>query len=74
MTVAKFKVTCFHDGECPICTIEINAMKKFDKAGNVKWVDITQDKTALGTAGLTIVVFRFLPFMKYGRDGAPSIN
>ncbi len=53
MTVAKPKVTCFHDGECPICTIEINAMKKLDKAGNVKWVDITQDKTALATAGLT---------------------
>ena len=53
MTVSKPKVTCFHDGECPICTIEINAMKKLDKAGNVKWVDIAQDKTALATAGLT---------------------
>ncbi len=53
MTVSKPKVTCFHDGECPICTIEINAMKKLDKAGNVKWVDITQDKVALATAGLS---------------------
>ena len=53
MTVSKPKVTCFHDGECPICAIEINAMKKFDKTGNVKWVDIAQDKTALATAGLT---------------------
>ena len=47
------KVTCFHDGECPICTIEIIAMKKLDIAGNVKWVDIAQDKNALATAGLT---------------------
>jgi len=53
MTISKPKVTCFHDGECPICTIEINAMKKLDKAGNVKWVDITQDKVALATAGLS---------------------
>jgi predicted DCC family thiol-disulfide oxidoreductase YuxK len=53
MNVSKHKVTCFHDGECPICSIEINAMKKLDKAGNVKWVDITQDKTALATVGLT---------------------
>ena len=53
MTVSKPKVTCFHDGECPICAIEINAMKKLDKTGNVKWVDIAQDKTALATAGLT---------------------
>ncbi|MDO9141598.1 MAG: DUF393 domain-containing protein [Methylobacter sp.] len=53
MTVPTHKVTCFHDGECPICSIEINAMKKLDQAGHVKWVDIGQDKTALAAAGLT---------------------
>ena len=37
------KVACFHDGECLICNIEINAMKKLDKAGNINWVDITHD-------------------------------
>ncbi len=47
------KVTCFHDGECPICNIEINAMKKLDTAGNIQWVDISQDKAALASAGLT---------------------
>ncbi|MDP3840892.1 MAG: DUF393 domain-containing protein [Methylococcales bacterium] len=47
------KVTCFHDGECPICNIEINAMKKLDTAGNIQWVDISQDKAALAKAGLT---------------------
>lgn len=47
------KVTCFHDGECPICNIEINAMKKLDTAGNIQWVDISQDKAALAAAGLT---------------------
>ena len=52
MSVSKPKVTCFHDGECPICAIEINAMKKLDKMGNVKWVDIAEDKAALATAGL----------------------
>jgi predicted DCC family thiol-disulfide oxidoreductase YuxK len=53
MTVSKTKVTCFHDGECPICNIEINAMKKLDKAGNINWVDITHDKAALAKVGLT---------------------
>jgi predicted DCC family thiol-disulfide oxidoreductase YuxK len=53
MTAAKPKVTCFHDGECPIYNIEINAMKKLDKAGNVNWVDISRDKAALAKAGLT---------------------
>ena len=28
-------------------------MKRLDKEGNVKWVNIAQDKTALATAGLT---------------------
>ena len=42
-TAVPPKVTCFHDGECPICNIEINAMKKLDKARNINWVDITHD-------------------------------
>jgi predicted DCC family thiol-disulfide oxidoreductase YuxK len=37
------QVASFHDGECPICNIEINAMKKLDKAGNINWVDITHN-------------------------------
>jgi predicted DCC family thiol-disulfide oxidoreductase YuxK len=37
------KVACFHDGECPICNIEINAMKKLDKARKINCVDITND-------------------------------
>ena len=47
------KVTCFHDGDCPLCNIEINTMKKLDKMGNIQWVDINQDKAALEKAGLT---------------------
>ena len=52
-TASPPKVTCFHDGECPLCNIEINMMKKFDKADNIHWVDISQDKAALEKAGLT---------------------
>ena len=47
------KVTCFHDGECPICNIEIRAMKKLDREGNIIWVDISRDRAALTEAGLT---------------------
>ncbi len=47
------KVTCFHDGECPICQLEIKAMQKLDTAGNIRWVDINQDKEALARAGIT---------------------
>lgn len=47
------KVTCFHDGECPICQLEVKAMQKLDAAGNIQWVDINQDKEALARAGIT---------------------
>ena len=47
------KITCFHDGECPLCKVEINAMKKLDKEAQIEWVDITQDTEALANAGLT---------------------
>lgn len=49
----KQQVVCFHDGECPLCRIEINAMQKLDKAKAVKWVDINTGKAALEAAGIT---------------------
>lgn len=49
----KQKLTCFHDGECPICNIEIDLMKKLDGQGNINWVDISKDKAALSNAGLS---------------------
>ena len=57
MTKAKLyepTITCFHDGDCPICRIEINAMKKLDKDSNkVKWVDISREHETLKKSGLS---------------------
>jgi predicted DCC family thiol-disulfide oxidoreductase YuxK len=47
------QVVCFHDGECPICRVEVDMMKKLDRAGNVQWVDISQNKQALDKYGLS---------------------
>lgn len=47
------KAVCYHDGECPLCKIEINAMQKLDKANAIRWVDITKDKLALDAVGIT---------------------
>jgi predicted DCC family thiol-disulfide oxidoreductase YuxK len=53
-TQNKPTITCYHDGDCPICRIEINAMKKLDKTSQqVKWVDISTNKQALKEAGLS---------------------
>lgn len=48
-----YSATVYHDGECPICNVEINAMKRIDKTKRVKWVDISKDQAALDAAGLT---------------------
>lgn len=47
------KAVCYHDGECPLCNIEIKAMKKTDKANAIRWVDISKEKEALREAGIT---------------------
>jgi predicted DCC family thiol-disulfide oxidoreductase YuxK len=51
--VVEYNLSCFYDGECPICNIEIDVMKKLDKQGNINWVDISKDKMALDKAGLS---------------------
>jgi predicted DCC family thiol-disulfide oxidoreductase YuxK len=51
--VIKHNLSCFHDGECPICNIEIDVMKKLDCHGNINWVDISKDKAALNKAGIS---------------------
>ncbi|MCF6190250.1 MAG: DUF393 domain-containing protein [Cocleimonas sp.] len=49
----KPKAVCFHDGECPLCNIEIKAMQKMDKNKVIHWVDISRDKQALDAAGIS---------------------
>ncbi len=49
----KPKAICFHDGECPLCNIEIKAMQKMDKDKAIHWVDISKDKQALNAAGIS---------------------
>ncbi|MCK5811174.1 MAG: DUF393 domain-containing protein [Cocleimonas sp.] len=46
------KVTCYHDGECPLCQFEIKQMKKVDRQTIIEWIDITKDTAALSKAGI----------------------
>lgn len=48
-----YSATVYHDGECPICNVEINAMKRIDKTKRINWVDISKDQAALDAAGLS---------------------
>ncbi|MEH6455967.1 MAG: DUF393 domain-containing protein [Cocleimonas sp.] len=47
------QVTMFHDGDCPMCKFEVEAMQKLDIKNAVRWVDITKDKESLNKAGIT---------------------
>lgn len=44
----------FFDGGCPLCSREIAHYRKIDRAGRVRWVDITQEPNALAAAGLDL--------------------
>jgi predicted DCC family thiol-disulfide oxidoreductase YuxK len=52
MPESTAQVTCFHDGECPICNLEINKMKQLDSEKRIRWVDISRDQAALDAAGI----------------------
>ncbi|MGD2019824.1 MAG: DUF393 domain-containing protein [Thiohalocapsa sp.] len=45
-------LTTFYDGGCPLCSKEIAHYRRVDRAGRIRWVDITQDSESLAAAGL----------------------
>jgi predicted DCC family thiol-disulfide oxidoreductase YuxK len=47
-------LTTFYDGGCPLCSKEIAHYRRVDRAGRIRWVDITLDRDALDAAGLDI--------------------
>ncbi|WP_295542945.1 thiol-disulfide oxidoreductase DCC family protein [uncultured Thiohalocapsa sp.] len=49
---ADSALTTFYDGGCPLCSKEIAHYRRLDRAGRVRWVDITRDTHALAAVGL----------------------
>jgi len=46
--------TVFYDGGCPLCSREIAHYRRLDHNANLRWVDITRDREALGAYGLDL--------------------
>ena len=44
--------TVFYDGQCPLCSREINHYRRLRGADRLVWVDITRDDEMLRTHGL----------------------
>jgi predicted DCC family thiol-disulfide oxidoreductase YuxK len=36
------KIEVFHDGECPVCRLEIAFYRRVDREGRILWTDIVQ--------------------------------
>ncbi|MGB5830698.1 MAG: DUF393 domain-containing protein [Thiohalocapsa sp.] len=46
-----FQLTTFYDGGCPLCSKEIAHYQRVDRAGRIRWIDLTTDAEALSAAG-----------------------
>ncbi|MEF8792093.1 thiol-disulfide oxidoreductase DCC family protein [Thiohalorhabdus sp.] len=44
--------TMFYDGGCPICRREVAFYRRLDRAGQVRWHDITADAEPLAAQGI----------------------
>jgi predicted DCC family thiol-disulfide oxidoreductase YuxK len=49
----KSEVIMFYDGGCPLCSREVAHYQGLDKAGRVRWIDITRDFNLLEAFGVS---------------------
>ena len=45
-------IRCFHDGECPLCRLEIRAMRRLDTQQNIDWIDLHSGHPEMAQAGV----------------------
>lgn len=51
--IGEFDVEVFHDGQCPLCAREIALLRRLDKRGRIRFVDIAAPGFDAGTVGLS---------------------
>lgn len=47
------RVTMYHDGACPLCSMEVDHYRKIDREGRIRFVDAADGGAGLSEAGLT---------------------
>lgn len=50
---ASFDVEVFFDGQCPLCVREINMLRRLDRAGRIRFTDITDPAFDPASTGRT---------------------
>jgi predicted DCC family thiol-disulfide oxidoreductase YuxK len=51
--MGQFDVEIFYDGECPLCTREVNMLRRFDRRARIVFTDIAAASFDAGALGLT---------------------
>jgi len=62
------KTTVFYDGGCRLCRREIDHYRRIDQSGRIRWLDITREREALATYGLSVHA-SMARLHVYDRDG-----
>lgn len=47
------RATMYYDGGCPLCRREVGHYRRLDRAGRVRFVDITQERDELEAQGVS---------------------
>jgi predicted DCC family thiol-disulfide oxidoreductase YuxK len=42
LIMQNYPLTIFYDGYCPLCSLEMNKLKQYDKKQNIRFVDIQE--------------------------------
>jgi predicted DCC family thiol-disulfide oxidoreductase YuxK len=53
MANTPYPIEMFFDGECPLCLREVNWLRRLDKHGRIRFVDITATDFDAASLGLT---------------------
>jgi predicted DCC family thiol-disulfide oxidoreductase YuxK len=51
--VSAFDIEVFYDGACPMCAREISMLRRLDRAGRIRFVDIATPGFDAGTVGVS---------------------
>jgi len=43
MVVSKIEIEVFHDGKCPLCQREMQLLQRLDRAGAIRFIDISAE-------------------------------
>ena len=47
------EIRCFHDGDCPLCSLEVGIMRRLDENERIDWIDIHSGSPMMEQAAIS---------------------